>query len=107
MKAMPATAAVESGVGAQRAPLYALVVDDDPQVRRVIAGAGDGEGWEVAQAESLDAARRMIGAREFALIFLDKCLHDGDGITFFSQLRERGVRAASGVDVEVEYSPLG
>lgn len=94
MKGLPATAAVESDGGTRSAPLYALVVDDDPQVRRVIAGAGDGEGWEVAQAESLDAARRMIGAREFALIFLDKCLHDGDGITFFSQLRERGVRAA-------------
>ncbi len=94
MKAMPATAAVESNDGAKSAPLYALVVDDDPQVRRVIAGAGEGEGWEVAEAESLDAACRMIGAREFALIFLDKCLHDGDGITFFNQLRERGVRSA-------------
>lgn len=94
MKAMPATATVESGGGVRSASLYALVVDDDPQVRRVIAGAGHAEGWEVAQAESLDAARRVIGSREFALIFLDKCLHDGDGITFFGQLRERGVRAA-------------
>jgi DNA-binding NtrC family response regulator len=94
MKALPTTAAVELDDGPQSAPLYALVVDDDPQVRRVIAAAGAGEGWDVAEAESLDAARRMIGAREFALIFLDKCLHDGDGISFFSQLRERGVRAA-------------
>jgi DNA-binding NtrC family response regulator len=84
---------VESHEGAQGSPLCALVVDDDPQVRRMIAGAGEGEGWKVAEAGSLDAARRLIGEREFALIFLDKCLHDGDGVAFFNQLREGGARA--------------
>ena len=75
--------------------LRALVVDDHSQVRRMIKAVAEGEGWEVAEAGSLGAARALLAGREFHIIFLDKFIGPAEnGVEFFRQLRREGVAAS-------------
>ena len=69
-----------SGNAFDKAPLRALVVDDDAEVRRVISGVLEAEGWTVGEAESVQRAKELLESHSWTLIFLDKCLPDGDGL---------------------------
>ena len=62
-------------------PLCALVVDDEPEVRRVISRVLEDGGWIVSEAESAARAKELLDAQSWMLIFLDKCLPDGDGLS--------------------------
>jgi DNA-binding NtrC family response regulator len=69
-----------SGSAFDKSPLRALVVDDDPEVRRVISGVLEDERWMVGEAESAERAKELLDRHSWMLIFLDKCLPDGDGL---------------------------
>jgi DNA-binding NtrC family response regulator len=64
-----------------RFPLCALVVDDEPEVRRVISRVLADEGWLVSEAETAARAKKLLELQSWTLIFLDKCLPDGDGLS--------------------------
>ncbi len=64
-----------------KSAVCALVVDDDPEVRRVISGVLKDGGWMVTEAESAQRAKELLEAQPWTLIFLDKCLPDGDGLS--------------------------
>ncbi len=66
-----------------------LVVDDDVEVRTMIGRCLRKFKVETVQAGSLAQARKLLSKKrqQFSLVFLDKCLPDGDGVTFWQEIR--------------------
>lgn len=69
-------------------PPTALLVEDEPQIRRFVRGALEGEGWQVHEAATLRGGLVDAGTRKPDLIVLDLGLPDGDGIDFVTDLRK-------------------
>jgi two-component system KDP operon response regulator KdpE len=65
----------------------ALIVEDEPQIRRFVRMALEGEGWQVHQSETLRRGLIDAGTRTPDLIVLDLGLPDGDGITLIRDVR--------------------
>jgi two-component system, OmpR family, KDP operon response regulator KdpE len=65
----------------------ALIVEDEPQIRRFVRMALEGEGWQVHQSETLKRGLIDAGTRTPDLIILDLGLPDGDGITLIRDVR--------------------
>jgi two-component system, OmpR family, KDP operon response regulator KdpE len=65
-----------------------LVVDDEPQIRRLLRGSLEGEGFLVREAASGADAIRSASASPADLIILDLQLPDRDGAEVLCQLRE-------------------
>jgi two-component system KDP operon response regulator KdpE len=74
----------------------ALLVEDEPQIRRFVRMALEAEGWQVCEAESMKRGLIDSGTRKPDLIILDLGLPDGDGIDFI-----RDVRSWSAVPIVV------
>ena len=66
----------------------ALLVEDEPHIRRFVRAALEQEGWQVY--ESVSMARGLIdaGTRRPDLVVLDLGLPDGDGIDFIHDVRK-------------------
>ncbi|MBI4255608.1 MAG: GAF domain-containing protein [Candidatus Rokubacteria bacterium] len=62
-----------------------LLVDDDPEIGRLLGDFLGGEGYEVVVARSCAEGRRRLGARPFGLVLLDLILPDGDGLDFMHE----------------------
>ncbi len=67
---------------------YILVVDDEPDIRRLLKEILEDEGYEVATAENAAEARRLRRARRPELILLDIWMPDVDGITLLKEWSE-------------------
>ena len=65
---------------------HALVVDDDADNREMLAQVVVGEGYTVAQADSLRTARAQLARRTPDVILVDLHLPDGDGIVLAREL---------------------
>ena len=65
----------------------ALIVEDEPQIRRFVRMALEGEGWQVHQSETLQRGLIDAGTRTPDLIVLDLGLPDGDGIELIRAVR--------------------
>lgn len=57
-----------------------LIVEDEPKTAAAVAEALRFEGWQVAIAASLSAAREHLAAAVVDLLVLDRTLPDGDGL---------------------------
>jgi two-component system KDP operon response regulator KdpE len=68
--------------------LTALLVEDEPQIRRFVRAALEEEGWHVFEAATLQRGLIDAGTRTPDLIVLDLGLPDGDGIDFISDIRK-------------------
>ncbi|MGV7209444.1 two-component system response regulator KdpE [Oxalobacteraceae bacterium A2-2] len=66
----------------------ALLVEDEPQIRRFVRAALEEEGWQVHEADSLRRGLIDAGTRQPDLVVLDLGLPDGDGISFIADLRK-------------------
>ncbi|MFF9479701.1 response regulator transcription factor [Streptomyces sp. NPDC014733] len=68
-------------------PVRVLVVDDEPDVTEVLAGAMTGEGWQVRTAA--DGAGALAAARDFRpdAVVLDRMLPDLNGLEVLRALR--------------------
>jgi DNA-binding response OmpR family regulator len=66
-----------------------LIVDDDVNVRAMIAEYLGENGYETLQAESGDAMRSALAARVPDVVLLDVRLGREDGLTLARYLRER------------------
>ena len=69
------------------APL-ALLVEDEPHIRRFVRAALEEEGWLVHEAATAQRGRADAGTRSPDLIVLDLGLPDGDGIDLISDIRK-------------------
>jgi two-component system, OmpR family, response regulator len=66
-----------------------LVVDDDPEIRNLLAEYLSPHGYEVAQADCGDALRAEVERAVPAMVLLDIGLPGEDGLTLARFLRER------------------
>lgn len=66
----------------------ALLVEDEPQIRRFVRTALEAEGWRVFEAETVKRGIIDAASRKPDLIILDLGLPDGDGIGLISQVRQ-------------------
>ena len=66
----------------------ALLVEDEPQIRRFVRAALEQEGWQVHEATSMARGLIDAGTRRPDLVVLDLGLPDGDGIDFIADLRK-------------------
>jgi two-component system KDP operon response regulator KdpE len=66
----------------------ALLVEDEPQIRRFVRTALEAEGWNVHESETMRQGLIDAGTRKPDLIILDLGLPDGDGVTYIHELRK-------------------
>jgi two-component system KDP operon response regulator KdpE len=66
----------------------AIIVEDEPQIRRFVRLALEEEGWQVHEAETMRRGLIDAGTRKPNLIVLDLGLPDGDGVDFITEVRE-------------------
>ena len=65
----------------------AILVEDEPQIRRFVRTALETEGWHVCEAATLKDGLVEAGTRKPDVVILDLGLPDGDGIDFIRDLR--------------------
>lgn len=74
----------------------AVLIEDEPQIRRFVRAALEGEGWQVFEAETAQHGLRDAATRKPDLLVLDLGLPDGDGLDVI-----RDVRSWSAVPIVV------
>jgi two-component system KDP operon response regulator KdpE len=74
----------------------AVIIEDEPQIRRFVRAALEAEGWQVFEADSVKKGLTETGTRKPDLLVLDLGLPDGDGLELI-----RDVRGWSGVPIVV------
>ena len=65
----------------------ALLVEDEPQIRRFVRTALEAEGWTVHETATMKQGLIDAGTRKPDLLVLDLGLPDGDGVAFIRELR--------------------
>jgi two-component system KDP operon response regulator KdpE len=80
----------------------ALLVEDEPQIRRFVRTALEAEGWTVHETATMRQGLIDAGTRKPDLVVLDLGLPDGDGVDFI-----RGVRTWSDKPVIVLSARAG
>jgi two-component system KDP operon response regulator KdpE len=65
----------------------AIVIEDEPQIRRFVRGALEAEGWVVHEACTLRDGLAAAGTRQPDLLVLDLGLPDGDGVSLIRDVR--------------------
>ena len=65
----------------------ALIVEDEPSIRRFVRLALEAEGWQVFEADTLRQGLVDAGTRRPELVILDLGLPDGDGVDYLRDLR--------------------
>jgi two-component system KDP operon response regulator KdpE len=66
----------------------ALLIEDEPQIRRFVRASMEAEGWQIFEAETMKRGLIEAGTRRPNLIVLDLGLPDGDGMDLIRDLRE-------------------
>jgi len=74
----------------------AVLIEDEPQIRRFVRTALEAEGWQVFEAETAQHGLRDAATRKPDLLVLDLGLPDGDGLDVI-----RDVRSWSAVPIVV------
>jgi two-component system KDP operon response regulator KdpE len=69
------------------AAVVAVVVEDEPQIRRFVRTALESENWRVIEAGTLADGLSEIATRRPDLVVLDLALPDGDGIELVRSMR--------------------
>src|ERR1700712_4810142 len=65
----------------------ALIIEDDPQIRRFVRSALEAEQWHVIEAGTARQGLTDAGTRRPDLVILDLGLPDGDGVEVLRHLR--------------------
>jgi two-component system KDP operon response regulator KdpE len=74
----------------------AILIEDEPQIRRFVRSALEAEGWQVHEADTIKKGLTETGTRKPDLLVLDLGMPDGDGLDLI-----RDVRGWSGVPIIV------
>ncbi len=73
--------------------LYALVIDDEPQVSDFVAQVLRAEGWSVSEARTAEQAFEMLSEKKWLLIFCDVVLGGTDGYAVLQRFVEKQPQA--------------
>jgi two-component system KDP operon response regulator KdpE len=65
----------------------AVVIEDEPQIRRFVRAALEAEGWQVFEADTAQRGLTEAGTRKLDLLVLDLGLPDGDGLEVIRDVR--------------------
>jgi len=65
----------------------AILIEDEPQIRRFVRASLEAEGWQVHEADGVRRGLIEVGTRKPDLIVLDLGLPDGDGIDLIRDVR--------------------
>src|SRR5512134_1848294 len=65
----------------------ALLLEDEPEIRRFLRTTMESEGWKVVEAGTMKQGLIDAGTRKPDLVILDLGLPDGDGIDFIRAVR--------------------
>ncbi|MDD0838777.1 two-component system response regulator KdpE [Curvibacter sp. HBC61] len=65
----------------------AILIEDEPQIRRFVRVALEAEGWQVHEADGVQRGLIEAGTRKPDLIVLDLGLPDGDGLDLIRDVR--------------------
>ena len=65
----------------------AVIVEDEPQIRRFVRAALEAENWQVFESDSIRQGLVEAGTRRPDLVVLDLGLPDGDGVEYLRDLR--------------------
>src|SRR5579864_2868322 len=65
----------------------AILIEDEPQIRRFVRTALEAEGWNVHEGETMRQGLTDARTRRPDLIILDLGLPDGDGVKFLHAFR--------------------
>jgi two-component system KDP operon response regulator KdpE len=90
-----------------------LVVDDEPQIRRLLRAALERSGYEVVVAEDARQALSLLGIERPDLVLLDLGLPDRDGLELLPLIRARSqakvlvVSAREAIEEKVAALDLG
>ena len=92
-----------------------LVVDDEPDIRRLVSEILEDEGYQVAMAENANEARNLKKSIDPNLILLDIWMPDTDGITLLKEWVAEGLHLCpvimmsghGSVEAAVEATRLG
>lgn len=68
--------------------MQALVVDDDPQLRKFVGDVLRDAGWEVTEAASAEEAFELLRAGEWSVVFCDVMLGGADGFSVLKRFRD-------------------
>jgi two-component system, OmpR family, KDP operon response regulator KdpE len=68
-------------------PLVAVMVEDDPQIRRFVRFALEAEGWQVHLNETMRQGLTDCATRNPHLVIVDLGLPDGDGVDLVRDVR--------------------
>src|SRR5919205_2176542 len=68
--------------------MEALVIDDDPQVRRFVSAVLVEDVWEVCEAESAERAFEMLQERDWSLVVCDVFLGDANGFDVLRRFKQ-------------------
>ena len=73
--------------------MHALVIDDEPQVRRLITTILREGGWSVGEAESAERAFEMLPEQSWSLVFCDVVLGGENGFAVLRRFNEEQPQA--------------
>ncbi len=73
--------------------MHVLVVDDEPQVRRLITTILREDGWNVGEAESAERAFEMLAEQRWSLVFCDVVLGGENGFAVLRRFNEEQPQA--------------
>jgi two-component system KDP operon response regulator KdpE len=65
----------------------AILIEDEPQIRRFVRAALEEEGWLVHEADTAKRGLADAGTRKPDLLIVDLGLPDGDGIDLIRDVR--------------------
>src|SRR6185295_6486221 len=69
--------------------MQALVIDDEPQMRKFVSGVLRDEGWELTEAASAEQAFELMREGEWAVVFCDVILGGVDGFSVLKRFKEQ------------------
>ena len=72
-----------------------LVVDDDPEIRRLVAGYLADQGMRTLTADDAEAARHRLGTTSVDLVVLDVMLPGESGLELLAALRSGALETPS------------
>ena len=68
--------------------MQALVIDDEPQMRKFVCEVLRNEGWELTEAASAEQAFALIAERQWSAVFCDVILGGADGFSVLKRFKE-------------------
>ena len=73
--------------------MQALVIDDDPQMRRFVSEVLRDEEWELTEAASAEEVFELMRERQWPVVFCDVILGGADGFSVLKRFKEEQPRA--------------